>query len=140
MTPDCPNDCRAALAFPKPIENRASLRRIDYRIGTYSDFREALLRKLDQDPVLALWNYRGPDDPGIALVEAASILGDILTFYQNVYANELYLYTATLSQSIAGLVRLVGYRARCICVRGQRQQAGNDSEGLPPDGRPRRPA
>ena len=110
MTPDCPNDCKGPLAFPKPIVNRASLRRIDYRIGTYSDFREALLRKLDQDPTLAAWSYRSPDDPGIALIEAASILGDILTFYQNVYANELYLSTGTLAQSIAGLVRLVGYR------------------------------
>jgi hypothetical protein len=107
---DCPNDCKAPLAFPKPIANRPSLRRIDYRIGTYSDFRDALLRKLDQDPVLAPWSYRGSDDPGIALMEAASILGDILTFYQDVYANELYLPTATLPQSIAGLVRLVGYR------------------------------
>jgi hypothetical protein len=106
----CPNDCNAPIDFPKPIINRPSLRHIDYRIGTYSDFREALLRKLDQDPVLAPWSYRGPDDPGIALIEAASVLGDILTFYQDLYANELYLPTATLPQSIAGLVRLVGYR------------------------------
>ena len=107
---DCPNDCQMPLAFPRPIQNRPSLRRIGYRIGTYSDFREALLRKLDQDSVLAPWSYRGADDPGIALIEAASIVGDILTFYQDTYANELYLPTATLPQSIAGLVRLVGYR------------------------------
>ncbi len=107
---ECPNDCKAPLLFPKPIGNRAGLPRIRYRIGTYSDFREALLRKLDLDPVLAPWSYRGPDDPGIALMEAASIVGDILTFYQEVYANELYLSTATLPRSISGLVRRVGYR------------------------------
>jgi hypothetical protein len=107
---DCVNDCNAPIEFPKPINNRPSLRHIDYRIGSYSDFRQALLRKLDQDPVLAPWTYRGPDDPGIALIESASVLGDILTFYQDLYANELYIPTATLPQSIAGLVRLVGYR------------------------------
>lgn len=107
---ECPNDCKAPLLFPKPIGNRPGLRRIGYRIGTYSDFREALLRKLDLDPVLAPWSYRGPDDPGIALIEAGAILGDILTFYQEAYANELFLSTATLPRSIAGLVRLVGYR------------------------------
>ena len=108
--PDCRNDCSAPLAFPKTVDNRPGLHRIAYRIGTYSDFRAALFRKLDQDPVLAPWSYRSADDPGIALLEAGSILGDILTFYQEVYANELYLLTATLPVSIAELVRQVGYR------------------------------
>lgn len=107
---DCPNDCRAPLVFPLPIGNRAGLSRIGYRIGTYTKFREALLHYLDQSPELAPWTYRGSDDPGIALLEAASVVSDILTFYQDLYANELYLPTATLSQSVAALVRLVGYR------------------------------
>src|SRR5262249_18143847 len=107
---ECRNDCTAPLAFPKPIFNRPSLPRIAYRIGDYADFREFLLRKLDLDPVLAGWTYRSVDDPGIALIESASIVGDILTMYQEVYANELYLETATLRDSVAGLVRLLGYR------------------------------
>lgn len=107
---DCPNDCKAPPLFPRPIANRPGLPRIVYRIGTYSDFRDELLSRLDQDPVLEPWSYRGADDPGIALIEGAAILGDILTFYQEAYANELYLQTATLPQSVAGLVRLVGYR------------------------------
>ncbi len=106
----CTNDCDAPLQFPKPISNRPSLPHIAYRIGTYADFREALLRKLDLDPVLAPWTYRLPDDPGIALIESASIVGDILTLYQETYANELYLGTATLRDSISELVRLIGYR------------------------------
>lgn len=107
---DCPNDCRAPLVFPLPIHNRPGLSRIGYRIGTYTKFREVLLHYLDQSPELAPWTYRDSDDPGIALVEAASVVSDILTFYQDLYANEVYLPTATLSQSVAGLVRLVGYR------------------------------
>src|SRR3989454_12677109 len=105
-----PNDCKFPPVFPRPISNRPGLPRLDYRIGTYFEFREELLSQLDQDPVLEPWSYRGADDPGIALIEAAAILGDILTFYQEVYANELYLLTATLPVSIAELVRQVGYR------------------------------
>jgi hypothetical protein len=109
MSLDCRNDCLEPLIFPKKIENRPGLSHIDYRIGTYSDFREALLRKLNLDPVLAPWTHRKADDPGIALLEGASILGDILTFYQELYANEAYLKTAQWRESIADLVRLVGY-------------------------------
>ena len=38
------------------------------------------------------------------------MLGDILTFYQELYANEAYLRTAHWRTSIAELVRLLGYR------------------------------
>jgi hypothetical protein len=110
MKPDCRNDCQALVAFPRAIRNRPGLPRIGYRIGTYSDFREALFHALDLDPVLSPFTYRGADDPAIALLEGAAILGDILTFYQETYANELYLQTATLPASVASLVRLVGYR------------------------------
>src|SRR6185436_19377524 len=50
------------------------------------------------------------DDPAIALLEGAAILGDILTFYQEVYANEAYLRTAKWRDSVNDLVRLPGYR------------------------------
>jgi hypothetical protein len=110
MIPDCSNDCTEPLLFPKRPDNRPGLSHIGYRIGTYSDFREALLRNLDKNPVLSGWSYRKPDDPGIALLEGASILGDILTFYQELYANEAYLRTAQCRESIADLVRLLGYR------------------------------
>ena len=74
---DCNNDCKSPLIFPKKIWNRPSLPQIDYRIGEYADFREALLRKLDLNATLAGWTYRSPDDPGIALIESASIVGDM---------------------------------------------------------------
>ncbi len=109
-TDDCRNDCAAPLAFPRKIENRPGLAHIKYRVGNYADIREALLRNLDKDETLAAWTHRGADDPGIALLEGAAILGDILTFYQELYANEAYLRTARWRESIADLVRLVGYR------------------------------
>lgn len=110
MKPDCRNDCIDPIRFPKRPSNRPGLPRIDYRIGTYSDIREALLRNLDKNEVLSSWSYRDHDDPGIALLEGASILGDILTFYQELYANEAYLRTAQWRESVADLVRLLGYR------------------------------
>ncbi len=110
MKPECRNDCVDPLEFPKNIYNRSGLEHIDYRIGTYSDFLESMLRKLNQNAVLANWTYREPDDPGIALLEGAAVIGDILTFYQEHYANEAYLRTANWRESISDLVRLLGYR------------------------------
>jgi hypothetical protein len=110
VTTDCRNDCVEPFEFPKGIYNRPGLPRIDYRIGTYSDFYEAILRNLNSDDTLRSWTHREPDDPGIALLEGASILGDILTFYQETYANEAYLRTARWRESVADLVRLLGYR------------------------------
>lgn len=103
--------CVTPLNFPATITNRPSLPRIQYRIGQYSDFRTQLLRSLDTSPLLLNWTHREADDPGIALLEGAAILGDILTFCQELYANEAWLRTATWPQSIASLVRLIGYRA-----------------------------
>lgn len=110
MNPDCRNDCVEPLVFPKRPNNRPGLSQIDYRIGSYSDFRETLLRNLNHEAVLEAWTHRDADDPGIALLEGASILGDILTFYQELYANEAFLRTAHWRESVADLVRLLGYR------------------------------
>lgn len=104
------NDCVEPLRFPKKLKNRPGLSHFDYRIGTYAGIRDALLRNLDKTADLSQWTYRGADDPGIALLEGASILGDILTFYQDLYANEAYLRTAQWRESIGDLVRLLGYR------------------------------
>ena len=102
--------CTRPPVFPARPDNRPALPRIGYRIGSYSDFREHLMRRLDATPALAHWTHREPDDPGIALLECAAVLGDILTFYQELYANEVYLRTAAWRSSVAELVRLVGYR------------------------------
>lgn len=107
--PECCNDCIEELMFPKTLWNRPGLSRIQYRIGVYPDILDAVLRKLDADPLLAPWTHREPDDPGIALLEGAAIVGDILTFYQEHYANEAYLRTAAWRESVADLVRLTGY-------------------------------
>lgn len=108
--PNCRNDCELPQRFPIQLFNRPGLSHIDYRIGTYTDIRDWLLHSLDIEPMLLHWTHRTPDDPGIALLEGAAILGDILTFYQELYANEAYLRTARWRESIADLVKLLGYR------------------------------
>ncbi|QBI01738.1 hypothetical protein [Pseudoduganella albidiflava] len=98
------------VLFPRRAFNRPGLPRIDYRIGRYPDFLAAMIRGIDAAPELAAWTHREADDPAIALLEGAAILGDILTFYQEHYANEAYLRTAAWRDSVAELVRLTGYR------------------------------
>lgn len=106
----CKHECDKPPLFPVPIFNRPGLDTIGYRIGAWAEMRGHMLARLDAAPALAAWTHRLPDDPGIALVESAAIVGDILTFYQNLYANELYLRTAKWRESVADLVRLTGYR------------------------------
>jgi len=98
------------FVFPRRPVNRAALPHIGYRIGTYPDFVEAMVRRINASLPLAGWTHRAPDDPGIALLEGAAIVGDILTFYQEHYANEAFLRTAQWRESVADLVRLLGYR------------------------------
>jgi predicted phage baseplate assembly protein len=106
----CQHDCERPPVFPLPIFNRPGLDTIDYRIGTYAEMRAQMLASLDSAPVLARWTHRKADDPGIALIEGAAIVGDILTFYQRLYANEAFLRTARWRDSVADLVKLLGYR------------------------------
>jgi len=106
----CEHDCGAAPAFPALLFNRPGLPRIEHRIGGYAEMRAHILALIDADPRLAAWTHRGADDPAIALAEGAAIVGDILAFYQSLYANECFLRTAQWRDSVADLVRLTGYR------------------------------
>ncbi len=98
------------FVFPRRAYNRPALPRIAYRIGRYEDFVEAMLRRIDAALPLQAWTHREPDDPAIALLHGAAIVGDILSFYQEHYANEAWLRTAAWRDSVAELVRLTGYR------------------------------
>ncbi len=107
-------DCNPFIAddfvFPRRPGNRPALDRIGYSIGSYPEFLEFLMRRINDSVELRAWTHRAPDDPGIALLQGAAIVGDILTFYQERYANEAFLRTATWRESIAALTRLTGYR------------------------------
>jgi len=98
------------FVFPRRAANRPALPRIGYRIGRFDDFLEAMLRRVNASVPLGAWSHREPDDPAVALLHGAAIVGDILTFYQEHYANEAFLRTALWRESVSELVRLTGYR------------------------------
>jgi hypothetical protein len=106
----CEHDCDRLPFFPKVIDNRPALPRVGYRIGRYPEMRAHMLDRLVKQPALLGWSHLAADEPGIALLEGAAIVGDVLAFYQELYFNEMLLRTATWRESVAGLVQLFGYR------------------------------
>jgi hypothetical protein len=96
---------------PQLINNRPALSSIAYRVGTYSTFNASMLAALSDPafPPLALLRTRDKSDFSIALLDAWSVALDILTFYQERFANEAFLRTAVDQRSVFELARLVGY-------------------------------
>ena len=98
------------IVTPTSIWNRPGLDALTYRVGTYSTFFETMLARITSvslsipalnatDPPALVWPLRGlttrdTSDPAIALLDAWSILADVLTFYQERIANEGFLRTA----------------------------------------------
>lgn len=99
---------------PEAISNRPALSSIAYRVGTHSTFNASMLAALSNlsDPTLApltLLRTRDSSDFSIALLDAWAVVLDILTFYQERFANEAFLRTAVDQRSVYELARLVGY-------------------------------
>jgi hypothetical protein len=106
--------CCGGLAqqTPQTIDNRPGLSALAYRVGTYAQFNDTLLARIasSRQPSLAGLRTRDPNDFTIALLDAFSVMADVLTFYSERIANEAYLRTATERMSIRELANLVGYR------------------------------
>ena len=100
------------MQTPQGENNLPGLPAITYRTGTWATFRESMLARLSSAdyPALAGLKTRDSDDFSIALLDAGSVMLDILTFYQERLANENYLRTATQLQSLTELARLIGYQ------------------------------
>jgi hypothetical protein len=97
---------------PQVESNLPGLAAIAYRTGTWATFRESMLARLSSSdyPALAALKTRASDDFSIALLDAAAVVFDILTFYQERLANESYLRTATQLYSMTQLSQLIGYQ------------------------------
>lgn len=112
------NDCKCcqgvAAQTPAEVTNRPGLSAVAYRVGTHSQFMHSLLAALSDParPALQGLKTRDDDDPSIALLDAAATMADVLTFYQERFANESYLRTATERRSLLELARLIGYELR----------------------------
>lgn len=105
------HDERCAPSPPHNPPGRASL---EYRVGDHGSFLAAMLDRLASPahPALRRLTVRAPDDPSIGMLDAAAVLGDLLTFHSERIADEGYLGTADDERSLAMLGRLVGHRPR----------------------------
>ena len=95
--------------------NRPGLSAISYRVGTHCAFKTydaAALFAAPSFPALKDLRTRADDDFTIALLDAAAMVADVLTFYQERLANESFLRTATERRSVLELARLIGYELR----------------------------
>jgi hypothetical protein len=97
---------------PAVIGNPPGRSAIQYRVGDFVSFRHALLLSRPGEIELVNWHPGAQGDLAVQMVEWWAYLADILTFYNERIANQDYLRTATLPESVQGLIRILGYRPR----------------------------
>ncbi|NYE25479.1 hypothetical protein [Pigmentiphaga litoralis] len=108
---DC--GCCEGLPLPARPANAPGLTALRYRVDTQPGFRARMVQSLPlAGGGLARLLTRRPDDPSMALLDAAACVADVLTFYQERIANEGFLATATERRSVLELARAVGYTLR----------------------------
>lgn len=109
-----PNDtcgCCAGVthATPEAPANAPGQSRLSWRAGTHGSFKASMLASTADEAALAGLKTRADDDPAIGLMDAWATALDVLTFYDERYANEAYLRTATERRSVLELARAIGY-------------------------------
>ncbi|OOG37436.1 hypothetical protein B0E51_16415 [Rhodanobacter sp. C05] len=99
------------METPEFIGNRPALPAIAYRVGRYATFDASMLACLSQSTYtpMTLLRTRDSGDFTIGLLDSWAGVLDILTFYQERFANEAYLRTAIDRRSVFELSRLIGY-------------------------------
>ena len=112
--------------LPASRTNRPGLDEIDFRLGTHGSFLQRMLERIhrqehpgkvlgeeipdDQTHPLRALRTRESVDPSIAMLDAWAVVADVLTFYQERIANELYVRTAEQRRSLVELAEMIGYR------------------------------
>ncbi len=122
LPPEPPSSC-CGVPSPPPAApltpfNQPGLSAIQYRIGTFTSFRRAMLDMVALPKLLgdtrpnpfSDWREKTDGDYQTAFIELWAYLSDILTFYQERIANEAFLPTATQRDSLLRLARLIDYR------------------------------
>ena len=126
--------------FPPALSIRAGLSQLPRQIGTFAEFRRALLHaasirttaQIENHPLWSLrylierdreglkksleafgkWRGRHPEDFGMMLIEMWAYVCDLTSFYDSVFANDSYIGTAVRRDSIRRLVDPLGYIPR----------------------------
>jgi hypothetical protein len=115
---------------------------LSYRVGTYATFLRRMSNSLGRytlpdgehasDRPLADLATRASDDPSIAMLDAAAVVADVLTFYQERIANEGFLRTATERRSVLEMARAIGYELNPgVAATAYLTFTVEDAEGAP---------
>jgi len=110
--------CHGPRTAHHTLRNAPGQPKLRYRLGTHSGFLRRMVARLSQQQSedgrrpLAQLTTRAPDDPSLALLDAAATAADVLTFYQERIANEGFLRTATERLSVLYLARAIGYELK----------------------------
>lgn len=80
---------------------------LDYTNRDYPSLVNAMLDLAAQR--LPEWTDRSENDLGRLLIELFAHVGDVILYYQDRIANELFLSTAVERRSVIDLLRLIGY-------------------------------
>ena len=112
MNPNTCGCCSLPPSTPLSVHNRPGLSAIAFRAGTYSTFRLTMLQEIARMGTLSSLRTRSDDDYAITLLYMWATIADILTFYQERIANEGFLRTARLRDSVLRMARLLDYQLR----------------------------
>lgn len=86
---------------------------VNYTARDYYALREELIERVKDrvniDSSQPQWTGEDPADFGIALIEAFSYLGDLISYYIDRAANETIISTATQRKSILAIAQTFGY-------------------------------
>ena len=96
-------------ATPAATANPPGQTQLVYRAGTHARFKASMLAAIGEKAALAGLTTRANGDPTVALMDAAATALDVLTFYNERFANEGYLRTASERRSVLELARAIGY-------------------------------
>lgn len=80
---------------------------IDYTDKDFRSLRAAMLRLAQQR--LPEWTDQSPADLGMLLVDLFAYVGDVVLYYQDRIASEMFPSTAIERASVVDLLRLIGY-------------------------------
>src|SRR5690606_35034400 len=105
----CPCD---EMVHPRPLAIAAGLETIPRQIASFPQFRAAMLASAWAKAPFASWRARVGDDLGLMLLEMWAYVCDVLAFYDETIAHEVYLRTARRRPSLRRLVGLLGYVPR----------------------------
>ena len=89
---------------------------IDYTNKDFNSLRQAMLDLARYR--LPEWTDQSPSDLGVLMVDLFAYMGDIILYYQDRIASELFLHSAAERRSVLNHLRLIGYEMTAAMPAG----------------------